>query len=126
MDSSDLGQPGIVVTDVRINLRKEETLKAFASITFNDCFVVRGVKVIDTDERRFVAWPARVGESGKFRDIAQPIKRKTWNAIEQAVLAAYDEEDGKGCEGAGVPSPLSPIPPALEWGREKSLPSSEG
>ncbi|MCI0474008.1 MAG: SpoVG family protein, partial [Ignavibacteria bacterium] len=35
------------ITEVRITLRNEEKLKAFASITFDDCFVVRGLKVIN-------------------------------------------------------------------------------
>jgi len=37
----------VEITEVRITIRNEEKLKAFASGTFDDCFVVRGLKVIN-------------------------------------------------------------------------------
>lgn len=52
------------VTEVRINLLREggkesEKLRAFATITFDHCFVVREVKVIEGDQGLFVAMPSR-------------------------------------------------------------------
>ena len=34
------------ITEVRISLRDDVKLKAFASITLDDCFVIRGLKII--------------------------------------------------------------------------------
>ena len=34
------------ITEVRISLRDDAKLKAFASLTFDDCFVIRGLKLI--------------------------------------------------------------------------------
>ena len=52
------------VTEVRIHLlresgRENEKLRAFATVTFDNAFVVREVKVIDGDSGLFVAMPSR-------------------------------------------------------------------
>ena len=49
------------ITEVRIKLMEEpgERLKAFCSITFDDCFVVRDLKIIDGTNGPFVAMPSR-------------------------------------------------------------------
>ncbi|TWT47513.1 SpoVG family protein [Botrimarina hoheduenensis] len=49
------------ITEVRIKLMDEsgERLKAFCSITFDDCFVIRDLKVIEGTSGFFVAMPSR-------------------------------------------------------------------
>jgi len=49
------------ITEVRIKLMEEpgERLKAFCSITFDDCFVIRDLKIIDGTSGPFVAMPSR-------------------------------------------------------------------
>ncbi|MDO4584090.1 MAG: SpoVG family protein [Planctomycetia bacterium] len=49
------------ITEVRIKLMEEvsERLKAFCSITFDDCFVIRDLKIIDGVNGYFVAMPSR-------------------------------------------------------------------
>jgi len=51
----------VEITEVRIKLMDEpgERLKAFCSITFDDCFVVRDLKIIDGSNGPFVAMPSR-------------------------------------------------------------------
>ncbi len=80
------------ITEVRVSLQDEDVLKAFVSITLDDEFVVRGLKVIQGAEGRFVAMPARRKRDGTFQDIAHPINRETREYLERIVLAAYDEE----------------------------------
>ena len=80
------------ITEVRVNIQDEEVLKAFVSITFDDEFVVRGLKVIQGADGRFVAMPARKKRDGSFQDIAHPINRETREYLEKVVLAAYDQE----------------------------------
>jgi stage V sporulation protein G len=77
------------ITEVRLTLRHEDRLKAFVSITFDDAFVVRGLKVIEGNTGLFVAMPSRRGKDGTFRDIAHPINNETRAMIEDAVLAEY-------------------------------------
>lgn len=49
------------ITEVRIKLMEEpgERLKAFCSITFDDCFVIRDLKIIEGSTGPFVAMPSR-------------------------------------------------------------------
>ncbi len=49
------------ITEVRIKLMEDqsERLKAFCSITFDNCFVVRDLKIIEGTSGPFVAMPSR-------------------------------------------------------------------
>ena len=91
------------ISEVRISLRFEEKLKAFASITFDDCFVVRGLKVINGSEGYFVSMPSRRCNDGTFHDIAHPINNETRKQIEARVLDAFEQELNKEETVAGNP-----------------------
>lgn len=80
------------ITEVRITLRNEEKLKAFASITFDDCFVVRGLKVINGSQGYFVSMPSRKRRDGSYQDIAHPINNDMRKEIEDKVLDAFENE----------------------------------
>ncbi len=87
------------ITEVRISLRDEERLKAFANVTFDDEFVVRGLKVIDGNNGYFVSMPSRQRPDGSYQDIAHPINSDMRGRLEEAVLGAYHREleaDGEG------------------------------
>ena len=47
------------VTEVKITLRDEAKLKGFANITFDEAFVIRGVKIINGQKGFFVSMPSR-------------------------------------------------------------------
>lgn len=79
------------ITDVRIYLRDNEKLKSFVTVTFDDSFVVRGMKVIDGNKGRFVAMPSRRRNDGTFQDIAHPINNDMREYIEEEVFEAYDQ-----------------------------------
>ena len=79
------------ITEVRITPREDDgRLKAFANITFDDSFVVRGLKIIDGTEGLFVSMPSRKRADGTYQDVAHPINNGTRYDIETAVLDAYD------------------------------------
>ena len=80
------------ITEVRISLRDDAKLKAFASITLDDCFVIRGLKIIKGQTGTFVAMPSRKRKDGEYQDIAHPINNSTRKWMEQIVLAKYEEE----------------------------------
>jgi len=104
----------MAITDVQIALQDENKLKAFVTITFSDCFVVRGVKVISGNNGLFVAMPSRRKVDGSFQDIAHPTNRECREWIEDAVLKAYSEAVDRGDgEGAGKGAKLIPPPPSL-------------
>ena len=85
------------ITEVRITLKDEVKLKAFASITFDDCFVLRGLKVISGSQGFFVSMPSRRTRLGTFQDIAHPITNEMRKKIENKILDAFEAELNK-CE----------------------------
>jgi len=83
------------ITEVRIHLRSEEKLKAYAAVTFDKCFVVRDMKVINGNTGMFVAMPSRKKPDGTFKDIAHPLDNDTRQKLESKILSAYQEEINK-------------------------------
>lgn len=79
------------ITEVNITLRDEDKLKAFVNITFDDVFVVRGLKVIKGANGYFISMPSRKMPDGSFRDIAHPITNEFRQSIEKSVLDKYNE-----------------------------------
>ncbi|MCK5406396.1 MAG: septation regulator SpoVG [Candidatus Krumholzibacteria bacterium] len=80
------------ITEVRISLRDDAKLKAFASITLDNCFVVRGLKIIEGKSGTFVAMPSRRRKDGEYQDIAHPINNDARAIMERIILKAYREE----------------------------------
>lgn len=80
------------ITEVRITLRDEEKLKAFANVTFDNAFVVRGLKVINGTSGYFVSMPSRKRPDGTHQDIAHPVNNEMRKVIEDRVLEAYENE----------------------------------
>lgn len=78
------------VTDVRLKrVQTDGRMRAIASITLDDEFVVHDIRVIDGNNGLFVAMPSKRTPDGEFRDIAHPINSDTRNKIQEVVLAAY-------------------------------------
>ncbi len=85
------------ITDVRVRVVKKDDskLKAVASVTFDDCFVVHDIKVIEGNEGYFIAMPSRKTNDGEYKDIAHPIKTETREELISVVLNAFEEEKAK-------------------------------
>lgn len=92
----------VEITEIRITLREDEKLKAFASITLDGMLVVRGLKIIEGANGTFVAMPSRRRKDGTFQDVAHPINRDTREWLEAAVITAYKEERARIAAG-GTP-----------------------
>lgn len=82
----------IEITEVSIFPVNEERLKAYVSITINECFVVRDLKIIKGNNGLFVAMPSKKRSDGQFRDIAHPLNQETRAAIETAVFDTFKKE----------------------------------
>ena len=80
------------ITEVKIFSVNEERLKAYVTITIDDCFVVRDLKVIQGMSGLFVAMPSKKRKDGQFRDIAHPLNQDTRALIEDLVFEAYEKE----------------------------------
>lgn len=69
---------------------EEGKMKAVASVTFDDEFVVHDIKIIDGQNGLFIAMPSRKVGEGDFRDVAHPLKPETRAKIKDAIFAEYD------------------------------------
>ena len=88
------------ITDVKISLRENDArLKAFVTVTLDGCFAVRGLRIISSASRLFVAMPTRLKADGKYQDIAHPIDADARQMFEQVILAEYFKVAG---EAAGA------------------------
>lgn len=81
------------ITEVKVRLWDDKRLRALVTIVFEDCFVVRNIKVIEgRDEKLFVAMPSRRQPDGNYIDIAHPITREFRRKMENTILDAYMDE----------------------------------
>jgi len=80
------------ITEVRVSLREGDgkRLKAYATVTFDNSFVVRNIKVIEGNNGLFVAMPAR-----KLKQFCPRCGRKV-------------DVGGKYCSYCGVQLPMAP------------------
>ncbi len=82
----------MTISDVRIRKVQQSNgkLRAVASITIDECFVVHDIKIIEFDGNLFVAMPSRKTTEGEYKDIAHPINSETREFIQREILNAYN------------------------------------
>ena len=80
------------VTQVKVfSVDNQDRLKAYASVVFDNCFIVRDLRIIQGNKGLFVAMPSKKGRDGRYSDIAHPLNQQTRDMIEESVLKAYQE-----------------------------------
>ena len=89
------------ITEIRITLREEERLRGFANVTFDNAFVVRGIKIIQGTDGYFVAMPSRKRPNGTHQDIAHPVNSETRQMLESAILEAFESKLNEPSESQG-------------------------
>jgi len=82
----------VEITEIRLTMRNEEKLKAFANVTFDNAFVIRGMKIISGNKGLFISMPSKKRPDGTYQDIAHPVNTDMRRRVEKAVLDAYDKE----------------------------------
>jgi stage V sporulation protein G len=82
------------ITDIRIRkVNSEGKLKAYVTVTFDDCFVVHNVKVIEGKTGVFIAMPSRKTKTGEYKDVAHPIHSDFRTMLQERILDAYANAD---------------------------------
>lgn len=126
------------ITDIKVFPVREDKLKAFVSVVFDECFMVNDIKVINGKDGLFISMPSRRKRNGKFKDVAHPLNNETRQSMEREILAAYEaaldssagEHGQPGRERAPVrPAPMvaqAPEPAVSDAGGETPLPSVSG
>ncbi|WP_295207560.1 septation regulator SpoVG [Ruminococcus sp.] len=91
----------MTITEIKFRrFMNEGKLRAVVSLTFDHTFAVHDIKVVQGEERLFVAMPSRRDDSGVFRDIVHPINQDLRREIETEILSSYQMElDRQAAEG---------------------------
>ena len=94
------------ITEVRVFPVNEDKLKAYVTITFDNCFVIRDLKIINGNSGFFVAMPSKKRKDGTFKDTAHPLNNETRDMIESKVLSEYERVIKEaGAPGSGINEP---------------------
>jgi len=79
------------VTEVRVFPVDEDKLRAYVTVTFDHCFVVRDLKLIRGNTGLFVSMPSKRRKDGTYKDIAHPLNNETRRMIEEKIIAEYEK-----------------------------------
>lgn len=79
------------ISDIRIRLvdKDDSKLKAVATITIDDCFVVHDIKVIEGKDGYFISMPSKKKPDGEYKDIVHPINTETREAMSAQIIEAF-------------------------------------
>lgn len=88
------------ITEVKVFPVNEDKLKAYVTVIFDNCFVVRDLKIINGNTGLFVAMPSKKRKDGTFRDIAHPLNSEMRTVLEKKILQVYEDELKKSTEAA--------------------------
>lgn len=81
------------ITEIKVFPAKEGKLKAYATMVFDNCFIIRDLKIIESNKGSnkimFVSMPSRRKKDGSFKDIVHPLNSDTRKMIEDRVIAEY-------------------------------------
>ncbi len=79
------------ITEIKVYPVKDSgRLKAYATMVFDDCFIIRDLKVIEGDKGLFVSMPSRRRKDG-FRDIVHPLDSDTRKMIENSIVEEFEK-----------------------------------
>ena len=82
------------ITEVKVYPANEGKLKAYATMVFDNCFIVRDMKVIKSDKGLFVSMPSRRKKDGSFKDIVHPLNAETRRMIEERIIVEFNKVMG--------------------------------
>jgi stage V sporulation protein G len=82
----------VEITDIKVRkMTSEGKMKAIVSVTLDNMLVIHDIKVIEGQEKMFVAMPSRKNAEGEYKDIVHPITSEMREYIQDAILAKYQE-----------------------------------
>ncbi len=79
------------ITELRIRKVEDEgKLRAYVTVTFDDCFVVHNVKILEGKSGLFIAMPSRKTANGEYKDVAHPISPEFRTELQDKILSEYN------------------------------------
>lgn len=91
------------ITDIRIRqVTADGKLKAYVTVTFDDCFVVHNVKIIEGKNGAFIAMPSRKTKTGEYKDVAHPINSTFRGLLQERILEEYQKAKENQPQSSGT------------------------
>lgn len=82
------------ISEIRIRrVSSEGKLKAYVTVTFDNCFVIHNVKIIEGKTGVFIAMPSRKTKTGEYKDIAHPICPDFRTKLQAAIIENYERNE---------------------------------
>jgi stage V sporulation protein G len=82
------------ITDIRVRrVAADGKLKAYVTVTFDDCFVIHNVKVIEGKNGAFIAMPSRKTKTGEYKDVAHPINSDFRTMLQDRILEEFEKAE---------------------------------
>jgi stage V sporulation protein G len=79
------------ITELRIRkVENEGKLRAYVTVTFDNCFVVHNVKIIEGQNGLFIAMPSRKTANGEYKDVAHPISPEFRTDLQNKIIEEYN------------------------------------
>ena len=79
------------ITAVSIKKMDKDNFRGFADVTFDDCFVVKGIRIMDGKKGLFVAMPSEYSEKDdEYYDRCFPITKEFREELTDAILDGYE------------------------------------
>ena len=103
-----------------------KNLMGFASVKFNDCFVVENLKIVQGSKGLFVGMPSQPDGKGGYRDMAYPVTKEFREQLNTAVLQAYEAKLEQETSGHADPKRKGEIHAGKNCGRNTSRPYKAG
>lgn len=82
------------ITGVEVQrINAEGSLKAYATVTFDDCFVVHNIKIVENTSGLRINMPSRKLKNGEFKNIVHPISSEFRSKLSEAIFTVYNKQD---------------------------------
>jgi stage V sporulation protein G len=78
------------ITEVKVFPVDEDKLRAYVTITLDNCFAIRDLKIIRGTAGYFVSMPSKKRKNGTYKDVAHPINSETRSMIEEKIMDEYE------------------------------------
>ena len=68
-------------------------MRGIATVVLDDCFKIKGIRIIDKGDRLMLAMPSRKNKNNENEDVAHPLNEETRKMFEDAIFEEYENTE---------------------------------
>ena len=83
------------ITSVSVHKVSSENsrMKGIATVVLDDCFKIKGIRIIEKEDKLMLAMPSRKNKNNENEDVAHPLNAETRKMFEDAIFTEYEKEE---------------------------------